>query len=68
MNDARVDVLIVGAGPSGMTLACALATQRGSRAAWLLIRPDGHLAARGVTLETLETARLMPLAPTEALG
>ena len=25
MNDVRVDVLIVGAGPTGMTLACALA-------------------------------------------
>ena len=37
-------------------------------AALLLIRPDGHLAARGVALETLETARLMRLAPTEALG
>ena len=36
--------------------------------AWLLIRPDGHLAARGVALETLEAARLMRLAPTEALG
>ncbi len=36
--------------------------------AWLLIRPDGHLAARGVALETLESARLMRLAPTEALG
>ena len=33
-----------------------------------LIRPDGHLAARGVTLETLETAKLMRLAPKEALG
>ena len=33
-----------------------------------LIRPDGHLAARGVTLETLETAKLMRLAPNEALG
>ncbi|MEE8503824.1 MAG: FAD-dependent monooxygenase [candidate division NC10 bacterium] len=37
-------------------------------AALLLIRPDGHLAARGVTLETLETAKLMRLAPNEALG
>ncbi len=33
-----------------------------------LIRPDGHLAARGLTLETLETAKLMRLAPKEALG
>ncbi len=32
-------------------------------AALLLIRPDGHLAARGVTAETLETAKLMRLAP-----
>jgi hypothetical protein len=30
-----------------------------------LIRPDGHLAARGVMLETLETAKLMRLAPKE---
>ena len=37
-------------------------------AALLLIRPDGHLAARGVTLETLETAKLMRLAPNEAPG
>ncbi len=37
-------------------------------AALLLIRPDGHLAARGVTLETLETAKLMRLAPNKALG
>ena len=28
-----------------------------------LIRPDGHVAARGITLETLETAKLMRLAP-----
>ena len=31
-----------------------------------LIRADGHLAARGVTLETLEGAKLMRLAPNEA--
>ena len=37
-------------------------------AAWFLIRPDGHLAARGMMLETLETAKLMRLAPTEALS
>ena len=36
-------------------------------AALFLVRPDGHLAARGVTLETLETAKLMRLAPNEAL-
>ena len=33
-----------------------------------LIRPDGHLAARGVTLETLEASKLMRLAPNEAPG
>jgi hypothetical protein len=33
-----------------------------------LIRPDGHLAARGVTLETLEASKLMRLAPNEASG
>jgi 2-polyprenyl-6-methoxyphenol hydroxylase-like FAD-dependent oxidoreductase len=38
------------------------------RPGFFLIRPDGHLAARGVTLETLETAKLMRLAPNEALG
>ncbi len=37
-------------------------------AALLLIRPDGHLAARGVTLEALETAKLMRLAPNDAPG
>ena len=33
-----------------------------------LIRPDGYLAARGVTLRTLETAELLRLAPKETLG
>lgn len=39
-GDRAVSVLIVGAGPTGLTLACDIAP-----GTFVLVRPDGHLGA-----------------------